>query len=145
MPDVVITARPVSQTMMVADIRGHKVIAELLPEMGGTGTAPVSHELFLASLAQCFGLVTLVHCRTRGISCEGMTVTVSADEARDEDGSRYWKNISLHVHLPEGIDEERAKAILRHAKLSCSVRGTIVRQQDVPVTLGGKDCCCGAS
>jgi ribosomal protein S12 methylthiotransferase accessory factor len=128
--------------MIVADIRGHKVVGEVPPSLGGTDTAPAPPELFLASLAQCFGLVATLHCQSRGISSEGLSVTVSADKAKDEDGSEYWTNIALHVHLPEGIDEERAKAILRHAQLACSVRGTLVRQHDIPITLGGKGCCC---
>ncbi|MCX7598837.1 MAG: OsmC family protein [Armatimonadetes bacterium] len=140
-----VTAKNVGPTVFSADIRGTEIKADVPPELGGTGTAPLPPEIFLAALAECFGMVAALHCKDRGIPYEGMTVTASAEKA-EEDGEQYWTNFKLHVHFPEALPDERVQAILRHATQACSVRGTIKRAVDVEVTAAsGKSgcCCCG--
>ena len=143
MVKIEVTAKNVGPTVFSADIRGYEVKADAPEAMGGTGTAPIPPEIFLAALAECFGMVAALHCKQRGLPYEGMTVTASAEKA-EEDGEEYWANIKLHVHFPEKLDEERLEAILRHAKKACSVSGTVERAIDVEVTAGsgGSGCCC---
>lgn len=144
MAQLKVTARLVGPTLFAAKVRGHLVLADLPEDMGGTDVAPLPPEIFLASLAECFGMVAAVHCRDRGIPCRGMKVTVCADKAKDEDGAEYWTNIKMHIHFPEEVDEQRVRAILRHASLACSVKGTIIRQQDVVLTTGAEGECAEA-
>jgi len=131
MADVTITARNVGPTLFASRVRGHLVLCDLPEDMGGTDLGPLPPELFLASLANCFAMVAAIHCRDRDIPYQGMCVTVTADKAKDEHGAEYWTNIKLLVELPAEIDDERLAAILRHARLMCSVRGTVIREQDV--------------
>ncbi len=141
MAQLTVTARLVGPTLFAAKVRGHLVLADLPEEMGGTDVAPLPPEILLASLAECFGMVAALHCRDRGIPCRGMSVTVCADKGKDENGAEYWTSIKMHVRLPEEVDEQRVRAIMRHASLACSVRGTIIREQDVTVTTGPEDEC----
>lgn len=140
-----VTAKNVGPTVFSADIRGYEIKADVPPEMGGTGTAPLPPEIMLAALAECFGMVAALHCKQREIPYEGMTVTASAEKA-EEGGEEYWTNFKIHVHFPEKLPEDRLDAILRHAQKACSVRGSLKRALDVEITAtSGKSgcCCCG--
>ena len=139
---VEVTAKNIGPTVFSANIRGHEVKADVPEAMGGTDTAPLPPELFLASLAECFGMVAAIHCRDRGIPYEGMTVTVSAEKA-EENGEEYWKGYKLHCHFPQELPQERLDAIMRHARKACSVRGSIIRALDVEVTADAGGGCCG--
>ena len=139
MPDVEITARNVGGTLFATRIRGHVVFCDVPEELGGTDLGPLPPELFLASLANCFAMVAAIHCKDRGIPYQGMAVTVAADKAVDEHGAEYWTNLKLQVEMPPGIDEERLAAILRHARLACSVRGTVIREQDVETRISSTE------
>ncbi|MCD6351956.1 MAG: OsmC family protein [Armatimonadetes bacterium] len=133
MPDLTVTAQLVGKTLMAARVRDHVVLSDIPEGGGGTDLGPTPSEIFLASLAQCFGMVVAVHCLSRGLDlCEGMKVTVSADSA-EEDGGHYWTNIKIEVHFPRPVDERRVKAILRHARQHCAVRRTILSEQNVTV------------
>ena len=135
MADLTVTAKLVGPTIMAARIRDHVVLADIPAAMGGTDIAPLPPEIFLASLAQCFGMVAALHCRSREIPCQGLEVTVTADKAKDDDGSEYWTNIKMHARIPGDLDRQRLEAMGRHAKLLCSVRGTIIRDQEIDVTI----------
>jgi putative redox protein len=139
-----VTAKNIGPTLFGTKIRGHEIIADMPESMGGSDAAPTPPEIFLASLAECFGMVALAHCRDRGIPYEGMTVIGSAEKV-EEDGEEYWTDLTLHVHFPERLSDERVEAIKRHAIKACSVGGTVSRAIEVEVTAGSGDqaCCCG--
>jgi uncharacterized OsmC-like protein len=136
-----LTAKCVGPTILAAEVRGHQIVADLPEAMGGTNIAPMPPELLLASVAECYGMVVIVHCRDRGINYEGMTVSASAEKAVDENGEEYWHQFKVHLHMPEELPKKRMDALLRHAKQTCSVRGTVLRAVDVVVTAGAGATC----
>ena len=126
MADLSITVRSVTGTLQVARVRDHVVICDL-PEGSGTDLGPTPSEIFLTAMADCVAMVTCGFCRARGISPEGLEVTVEADRAKDEKGVGYWGNIRLKIKLPAGFPEDRAKALLRYLHGGCPVTATIGR------------------
>jgi uncharacterized OsmC-like protein len=141
MPDLKIVATNIAPTVFTAKVRGHVIVADIPEEKGGTDLAPMPPELMLASLAMCFGMVAALHCRDRGLPHVGMTVAVSADKIGKPGEQERWGNIKLHVRFPEELPPERIEAIMRHAKLACSVRGTLTAGGEVEVTAcSGEDC-----
>lgn len=128
-----VTAKNVGPTVFATKVRGHEIIADLPAEKGGSDVAPLPPEIFLAALAECFGMVALIHCRDRGIPYEGMSVTVSAENSVD-DGQEHWTDMTLHCEFPEELSKQRLDAIMRHTKAACSVRGTITMGAKVEVT-----------
>jgi putative redox protein len=89
---------------------------------GGTNTAPSPFDLFLASLGTCAGYYALRFCQERGLSTDGLSLTLSteSDEAR-----KRLSKIRIEIRLPDGFPEKYRAAILRAAD-QCSVKRHVV-------------------
>jgi putative redox protein len=141
MPDVEVCATNIGPTAFAVKVRGHVVLADVPEARGGTDLGPRPAELFLASLAACFGMVVALHCRDRGLPYAGVKVWASGDKVGDPTHQQRWTNLKLHVRFPEELPPERIEAIMRHAKLACSVRGTISAGEQVEVSVcSGEGC-----
>ena len=101
-------------------------------ENGGRGAAPEPFQLFLASIAACAGIYALEFCLNRGISTEGMKLTMECE--RDQKLKRYT-SMSIHLKLPEGFPEKFQKAIIRSMNL-CTVKKHIIVPPEFTITAG---------
>jgi len=101
-------------------------------ENGGRGAAPEPFQLFLASIAACAGIYALEFCLNRGISTEGMKLTMECE--RDQKLKRYT-SMSIHLKLPEGFPENFQKAIIRSMDL-CTVKKHIIVPPEFTITAG---------
>lgn len=101
-----------------ANTRGHTIRTDQPVLIGGTDTAMAPFDLFLASIATCAGYYALRFCQERGLSTEGLGLTL--DPIRDPEGKRV-ATIRMELRTPEGFPEKYRQAILR-AVDHCSVK-----------------------
>ena len=104
-----------------ASYRGHTVETDQPLAAGGTDTALAPFDLFLASIATCGGLYAMRFCEQRGISTNGLGLTL--EPVRDEQTHRL-STIRLDLTLPEGFPEKYRDAIVR-AVDQCAVKRAI--------------------
>ena len=99
-------------------------------ERGGEGTAPAPFQLFLASIATLAGIYALEFCRARGISGEGMTLTMSYEW---DDKKHAIETMHIEAKLPPGFPDQYKKAVVRAMDL-CSVKKHIIHPPEFIIT-----------
>lgn len=85
---------------------------------GGEGSTPSPFELFLGSIATCAGIYALGFCNSKGISTEGMNISMDLDMNRE---TGLVGKVNLDLKLPEGFPEKYKKAIINSMEL-CAVK-----------------------
>jgi putative redox protein len=101
-----------------AQYEGFTVPTDQPVHAGGGGTAPAPFDLFLASIGTCAGLFALRFCQQRGISAEGLGVTLATER---DDARHLVTEVRLEVTLPDGFPEKYREALLR-AIDQCTVK-----------------------
>jgi uncharacterized OsmC-like protein len=99
-------------------------------ERGGEETAPAPFQLFLASIATCAGIYALEFCRARGISGDGMTLTMSYEW---DEKKHAIETMHIEAKLPPGFPDQYKKAIVRAMDL-CSVKKHIIHPPEFVIT-----------
>ena len=97
---------------------------------GGEGTAPEPFQLFLASIATCAGIYALEFCRARGISGEGMTLTMSYEW---DEKKHAIDTMHIELKLPPGFPDQYKKAVVRAMDL-CTVKKHIIHPPEFVIT-----------
>ena len=93
-----------------AVIDGKVIKTEKPKEMGGEGVLPEPFTLFLVSIATCAGMYALGFCQSRGLSTQGMSLTMVSE--KNDQTNRYEK-MTLKLALPDGFPEKYKRPILR--------------------------------
>jgi len=101
---------------------GHVIRTDQPEHAGGGDSAPAPFDLFLASIATCAGLYALAFCRQRGLSTEGLGLTL--EPVRDLERHRIG-TLRIEVRLPEGFPEKYRDPILRSVD-QCAVKRHIL-------------------
>ncbi len=97
---------------------------------GGEETAPEPFQLFLTSIATCAGIYALEFCRARGISGEGMTLTMSYDW---DEKKHAIETMHIELKLPPGFPDQYKKAVVRAMDL-CTVKKHIIHPPEFIIT-----------
>ena len=84
----------------------------------GEGGAPSPFELFLGSIATCAGIYALSFCNGKGISTEGMSISMDIEKNMQ---TGLISKINMDLKLPEGFPEKYRKAIVNSMEL-CTVK-----------------------
>lgn len=105
-----------------AHMKGHVIRTDQPAYAGGEGSAPAPFELFLASMATCAGIFALAFCQNKGISTEGLSVTMDVTKSMQ---TQMIDKVIFDVKLPEGFPMKYKDAIVRSIDL-CSVKKTIM-------------------
>jgi ribosomal protein S12 methylthiotransferase accessory factor len=113
-----------------ATIPGFTIRTDQPVGAGGGGTAPSPFDLFLASIGACAGFYALRFCQGRGISTEGLAVSL---EDRRDGGHGMVTEVRLEVSLPDGFPEKYRDALLR-AVDQCSVKRHLLQPPRFEVT-----------
>ena len=87
-------------------------------ETDQTGQAPSPFELFLGSLATCAGIFALSFCRNKGLSTEGLDISMDINVNRT---NGLVSDVIFDVKLPEDFPEKYKSALVRSIDL-CSVK-----------------------
>jgi ribosomal protein S12 methylthiotransferase accessory factor len=101
------------------------------PRPWGEDGAPAPFDLFLASIATCMGYYALRFCQERGISTEGLGL--SLDTTRDAERKRLAA-IKVALELPPGFPEKYRGAIQR-AVDQCAVKKHMVEPPAFELTI----------
>ena len=106
-----------------AQIKGMMVHTDQDIGDGGEGTAPTPFDYFLVSLASCSGIVALSYCQRKGISTEGLALTM---EARWNEAERRYDQMTVHVTLPKDFPADQREAFQQRVE-ACAVKKHIMR------------------
>lgn len=114
-----------------ADVRGHKVSVDQPAQAGGQDSAPMPLELVPTSLGTCVALFVQQFLVTRGLSAEGLTVTVSASGAANP---HRLGSFDVAVSIPGGVPDKYRDAVVRAAE-TCTVHHTLTHRPQIRVTV----------
>lgn len=101
---------------------GHTVHTDQPMQAGGSDSAMSPFDLFFASIAACMGFYALRFCQERGLSTEGLRLTL--DPIREQEGKRVTL-VRIGVQLPVSFPEKYRSAIER-AIDHCAVKKHIM-------------------
>jgi len=114
------------------NVRGHKVIADVPPEMGGDDRGPTPVDLLAGSLGTCIAFYIARWCTEAKVPCDGFQVKVEYVHDRE---NHCIPVLGVEVSMPAGFPEERKQALLKVAK-TCTVHNTLCRIPEIKVTIG---------
>ena len=114
-----------------ADVHGHKVKVDQPVQAGGGDTAPSPLELLPASLGTCVAYFVQRFLDARGLSPEGLTVTVTASGASNP---HRIGEFDVQVGIPGGVPEKYRDAVLRAAE-TCTVHNTLEHAPAVRIAI----------
>lgn len=116
------------------DVRGHRLEVDQPCDEGGEDTSPTPTELFVAGLASCVAHYARRYLARHGLPTEGLAVethfSIAPRPARVD-------QISVCLHLPEGVPDERRAALLAVAS-HCTVHNTLETRPEVVVGIAGE-------
>lgn len=112
-------------------VRDHTVTVDQPVAMGGDDTAPTPTELFVASLASCVAFYARRYLARHDLPVEGLRVETSY--VMGTKPSRV-ASFDVKVHLPEGVPEDRHKALLAMVS-HCTVHSTLQHEPEVDIQL----------
>ena len=109
---------------------GFEIATDQPANGGGEGAAPTPFDLFLASLGTCAGIFALGFIQSRGLSAEGLGITVSFE--RDEK-THLLKKAFFRIALPKDFPPKYKDAVIKAAE-QCLVMRTIGNPPAVEMT-----------
>ena len=112
-----------------AHSNGFEIRTDQPESNGGANSAPSPFDLFLASLGTCAGFYALRFCRERGLTTEGLELTL--DTVTHPETHRTEK-ITMTIRVPEEFPEKYRRAIIR-ATNQCSVKRAILDPPEIVV------------
>ena len=116
-----------------ATYRGHTVHTDQPIKAGGSDSAMSPFDLFLASIAACMGFYALRFCQERGLSTEGLPLTL--DPIREQEGKGVTL-VRIGVQLPAGFPEKYRSAMER-AIDHCAVKKHIMEPPRFELNVAG--------
>ena len=117
-----------------ATLDGHTVHTDQ-PRPHGDDAAMSPFDLFLASIGTCMGFYALRFCQERGISTDGLALTL--DSVRDEERKRV-ATLKIALRLPRDFPE-KYKEPMRRAVDHCSVKRHLLEPPAFEVSLSGAE------
>ncbi|MFA4986254.1 MAG: OsmC family protein [Candidatus Brocadiia bacterium] len=112
---------------IVADVRGHRVIADLKQPNGGTDTAPQASEYIEAALALCVSTYFNMYCAKRDLDPHGHTVTL---ESKVAEAPKRYSAFAVTLQFPPGFPEDAKEGAKGFVK-ACMVANTLKSTPDV--------------
>ncbi|MEI7529725.1 MAG: OsmC family protein [Elusimicrobiota bacterium] len=88
---------------------------------GGQGSAPTPFDLFLASLGTCAGIFALGFIQSRGLSAEGLGITLSFEQ---DENTHLLKKAVFKIALPGDFPPKYKDAVIKAAE-QCLVKRTM--------------------
>ena len=114
-----------------ANLRGHTIRTDQPRGAGGEDSAPSPFELFLGSIATCAGIYALGFCNSKGISTEGMSISMNIE--RDAYTGLVGK-VWLDLKVPEGVPKKYENAIIKSMDL-CAVKKHLHHPPEFRITV----------
>ncbi|MCX5786802.1 MAG: OsmC family protein [Elusimicrobia bacterium] len=113
-----------------AAIHGFEIATDQPAQAGGGGSAPTPFDLFLASLGTCAGIFVLSFMQSRGLSEEGLKITLSMDwdQAAHLATKMYFK-----ITLPKDFPAKYKGAVIKAAE-QCLVKRHMQNPPEFEIT-----------
>ncbi len=102
------------------------------PAPAGEGAAPTPFDLFLASLGTCAGIFALGFVQSRGLSAEGLGITVNFE--RDETTHLLSRTV-MKITPPKDFPAKYLPALVKAAE-QCLVKRTMDNPPKFEITAG---------
>src|SRR5437763_13330686 len=90
--------------------RGHRIISDQPPEIGGADAGMTPPELLLASLGACAGYYAAEYLRARSLAVAGLAIHVSAEKAVQPPRLASFR---VEVDAPGAQDDKSRDGVLR--------------------------------
>ncbi len=104
-----------------AEVSGHHVLMDAIPEVGGQNGGPRPKELMLASLAGCTGMDVVSILKKMRVPFTGLNIRVEA-EVTEEHPKHYEKMLVIYEFTGEGLQmEQLQKAVELSQDRYCGV------------------------
>jgi len=113
------------------NVRGHRVMSDVPPEMGGDDRGPTPVDLLAGSLGTCIAFYIARWCKEAQIACDGFQVKV--DYVHDRE-NHCVPVLGVEVSMPATFPEARKPALLKVAK-ACTVHNTLCRLPEITVAV----------
>ncbi len=124
--------RFVSGEAYEATVRGHRVLVDQPPDVGGQDTAPTPTELFVVSLATCIAFYAGRYLTRHGLSRDGLGVSAGYQMATDRPAR--VSAVHLTIRVPADVPPDRWPAL--HAVAShCTVHNSLITPPSVAIDL----------
>jgi len=125
-----VTVHHLGDVKFEAVARGHRVVCDQPAENHGGDAGMTPPEFMLTSLGTCAGYYAAEYLRTRGLSAEGLTVSVSAEKAA---GPARLAAFRVQVAV-DGLDPRHEAGLLRAVK-ACLIHNTLVHAPAVEIAV----------
>lgn len=90
-------------------VRAHELTADMSVGEGGADAGPTPHDLYDSALGACKALTILWYAARKGIAVEDVTVSVSRDDTREQDG--VYRLVSRVAVTGDFTSEQHARLI----------------------------------
>ncbi len=118
----------------VVEARGHRITADVPPQMGGEDRGPTPVELLTGALGSCIVFYVSRWCKEAKLPHDGMQVDL--DYVLDME-AHCVPVINVQVRMPQGFPQEREAALLKVAE-HCTVHNTLCSPPRIGVTVAGQ-------
>jgi putative redox protein len=113
------------------NVRGHQVMTDVPPAMGGEDRGPTPVDLLAGSLGTCIAFYVARWCQQAGVPHEGFEVDL--DYVHDRE-AHCVPEMKVSLRMPASFPENRREAVLKVAK-SCTVHNTLCSLPQIEVAV----------
>ena len=129
-----LTVKYVSGVQFEVETASHRLVSDQPIENGGQNQGPAPPEFLLASLGTCVGYYALQYLKLRSLPAEGLTVTVTAEKAKQP--ARLSK-FQVEVLVP-GLEDRHVDGLTRAAS-ACLIHNTLTSPPAISVVVHATD------
>jgi putative redox protein len=116
-----INSKWISDMAFEADVDGHKVVMDSMPESGGHNAGPSPKKLMLVALSGCTGMDVVSVLKKMHVDLKGCNVEVQGDVA-EEHPKRYTKMHVIYTFTGKNLPMDKLqKAVTMSEETYCGV------------------------
>lgn len=112
-------------------VRGHRVTADVPPQVSGENLGPLPVDLLASVLGACIAFRIAQWCKEASLPCEGLAVT--AEYAQEEE-NHCRPMLRATIMMPRGFPEERREALLEIAE-QCTGHDALSRAPELEIAV----------
>jgi ribosomal protein S12 methylthiotransferase accessory factor len=98
---------------------------------GGSGSAPVPFDLFLASIGTCTGFYVLSFCQRNNIPTEEIRLIAYMER---NTSTHLVEQIRIDIHVPKDFPEKYKNAVVKSAEV-CSVKRHLEKPPQIDIAV----------
>ncbi len=117
------------------NVRGHTVMADVPPAMGGEDRGPTPVDLLAGSLGTCIAFYVARWCKQANVPHEGFEVDLDYVHDREAHCVPVMK---VSLRMPADFPEARREALLKVAQ-GCTVHNTLCSIPQIEISVAPKE------